>query len=121
MFSKMVSSIIQGNNKTTVTMNGRTVVIEGSNVSVTNGKIYVDGKPLDLDDFSSKPISIEINGNVDHLEVEGPVTVNGECGSVRCSGSFHGRDIKGNVDCMGSCHCGNVSGDVKAMGSVNHF
>ena len=95
----------------TVRING--VTISGSqSVSINNGVLTVEGKPVDTKD--AKDIKIEINGDIKNLsaDVVNSIVVKGNADTVKTlSGDI---DIEGNVD-------GNVnsmSGDIKVGGSV---
>lgn len=118
----------------TIVINGR--VYKGGNLSVIDGKVFIDGK--EQPEENAKIFEIKIVGNVEHLEVgrgnvsiEGNVTGGIKCGgsvdvtgkvegNVDCGGSAEiGGDVIGNVDAGGSSNIsGNVSGDVDAGGSV---
>jgi len=94
----------------TITVNGRSISVSGSSVSVVNGKIIVDGKVIEEglsgdvhvkwegDLASLKCNSCDITGNV-----SGDVNTNEiKCGDV-------GGDVKAN-----EVKCGNVAGSIKA-------
>lgn len=102
----------------TVSINGKTIRVSGSNITVINDKIIVDGKVLD-ESMDYKNITVIVEGDCNKLDAAGAVTVQGNCGSVDCSGSctIHG-NVTGNVDASGSVTCGDVGGDIDASGSV---
>lgn len=108
----------------TVTVNGKTHVVEdGSNLSVINNAIYVDGKLLiDSTDKRGKlatVLNIEIKGNLLNLTSDAAVTVTGDVvGSVVAGGSVRCKNIEGSVSTEGSLRCGNIGGDVQAGGSI---
>lgn len=85
------------NGKTRV--NGRYVNLTGQNITITDGGIFVNGKPLEEFDESQVPVlRIEITGNVESLTTEnGEVTVNGRVGTV--------------VSKNGNVMCGKIMGD----------
>lgn len=99
-------------------INGKNFV-GGKSIVVTNGRVVIDGK--DVTPSENKPITIEVTGNVEKLEVDvcSKVTVTGNAGSVKSSqgdidvrGDVHG-DVEtkqGSVDIGGS-----VKGDVETM------
>lgn len=112
-------------NKTTYT---------GSNVSIVNGKVYIDGKDVMPD---GKEINISVEGNLDKLEVEhcnridikGAVKdIRSASGDVNIIGDVLGSiDTKsGDVEVSGTCsdsiktisgdiNCGNVSGNISTI------
>lgn len=97
-----------------IIINGKPYV--GSNVSVQNGKVIVDGKDV-TPDIDSKEIIVTVDGNIQELNVDScnKVTVNGNVvnlktisGDVDVSGNVSGpiKTISGDVD------CGNVGGSI---------
>lgn len=101
-----------------VSVNGKTVRVRGSNIVVINDKIIVDGKSLD-ESMDFKNITVIVEGNCNKLDACGDVEIKGNCGSVDCSGSCHiVGNVEGNVDACGSVTCGDVGGDIDASGSV---
>lgn len=88
-----------------VTINNQTFT--GSVITMTGGRIIVDGK--DVTDQTgvdtSKILEIKVTGDIESVTAEKSLTVIGT--------------IKGNVDARGAVNCDNIEGDVKAGGSVN--
>lgn len=71
-------------------VNGKKYTIKGNSCSVQNGKVFVDGKEIGPDDGSKSPESITnvvLEGDVEHLESDCPVVVNGNVGSIVAKGS----------------------------------
>lgn len=85
-----------------ITVNGRRVQCSGRNISIQNGKISVDGKPLECD--MTGDIHVVVNGDINQLTCAGSCTVSG--------------DVNGSIDATGSVTCGTVYGDIDAAGSV---
>ncbi len=82
-------------------INGRYVNLTGQNVTITDGAIYVNGKPIEEFDDSQTPIiKIEVTGNVETLTTEnGEVTVNGRVGTiVSKNGNVMCATIKGDCE-----------------------
>lgn len=79
-----------------ITVNGKTTIVAGNNVSIVNDKVYVDGK-LVTEGLSGN-VSITFEGDLASLEAT-DVVING---SVH--GPVEGTNIKIN---------GNITGDVK--------
>ncbi|AUR85886.1 hypothetical protein NVP1081O_151 [Vibrio phage 1.081.O._10N.286.52.C2] len=87
-------SVSTGNS---VKINGQT--FKGNNVSISNGRVIVDG--VEQTSEQQYKFEITVNGDVDKLELESGTVV-----------------VKGNVNCSlnttnGDVECGDVSGDVK--------
>jgi hypothetical protein len=119
-----------------ITVNGKTwTAPPGSTLSVNNGVVFIDGKKVD--DFDGKKvdtISIQIEGDVLNIHIDGNVTVHGNVhgdvdakgsvtcqnvgGGIRCGGSVQCGDVGGDIDCGGSAKCSKVCGGVKAGGAV---
>ena len=95
----------------------------GKNISISNGKIIVDGVDVTPD---SKNISISIEGNVETVTVSAcdKIEITGDVGSVKTQSG----DVKiiGNVSdsvqtMSGDVECGIVSGNIKTMsGDINY-
>lgn len=120
----MFQGIIQNNDISKVTINGKTITCKGKNVSVINGKVIVDGKTIYPDNdekIFTGNIDVNIYGNINNLECDGSVIVNGDVRkNIDCGGSCEvNGDVGGNIDCGGSCSCGNVNGNIDAGGSVS--
>ena len=124
------------NNFTNITVNGRTINCSGSNITISNGKVIVDGKLVQGD--MSGDINVEIHGNVENIQCGGSVTVHGnvsgciDCGTtcnvdgyvngdIDAGNSVNCGDVAGDVDAGNAVHCRNVSGDVDAGGSVHYY
>jgi hypothetical protein len=107
---------IGGDNSTQIDV--QNIVSNGSNITISNGKITVDG--VVVSSYGSQGVKVIINGDVKKIDCAGSVEVHGNSGSIDCGGSCTvGGNVDGNIDAGGSIHCGNVSGDVDAGGSVN--
>jgi hypothetical protein len=102
----------------TVNVNGKTIRVHGSNISIINGKIIVDGKPIQ-EALDEPNITVIVEGDCQTLSTYGNVEVRGSVGNVDCRGSCHVEgNVTGNIDASGSVTCGDVSGDIDAHGSV---
>lgn len=95
----------------------------GHSISISGGKMLVDGREYDLG--ADQRITIEISGDVADLvvgaceavHIEGSVgTVSVNQGNVRCG------NVGGSVSAMsGDVNCGAVAGPVSSMGgNINH-
>ena len=108
-----------GRSTVTVTVNGKTITIEGNhkNVSVINGIIYVDGKPYEESDSEKKESGFE------KYEVV-KVVVNGNVGTVNGTSIEINGGVSGDVDGTNITVSGDVGGDIDGTnvsvgGSVN--
>lgn len=100
----------------TVTIGGKTY--RGNSIVVTGSNVIIDGKKVE--DGLTGIVELKIEGNIDRLETDCPVSVKGNVGSLKAGGSVNCGDVAGGVYAGGSVNCGNVGGDVSAGGSVNH-
>lgn len=94
--SKNIKASLNNQNMNTITINGRSISVSGSNVSVINGKIFVD----------EKLIEEGLSGDV-HVKWEGDLA------SLKCNSCDITGNVAGNVN-TNEIKCGNVGGDVKA-------
>lgn len=138
--NSMNVSSVGNSNSNTITINGVKHNLPEGNVSINNGKIYVNNvlwNGSEVLNENCKPLEIIIQGNCTGMkDIRGSVTVKGsvegdiECNgsftgtsvsrSVSCGGSFHGENVGGNVSAGGSVKCGTVKGNISAGGSVRH-
>ena len=107
--------------------NGKCIIINSNNVSITDGQVFVDGKLVNEfnTDKEEKVINITISGNVESLDVNycQNLKITGDCKRVHNqNGSIQiGGNVSGNVHTnMGSITCGNVEGDCHTnMGNIS--
>jgi hypothetical protein len=123
MFGKLFKRFtIVNKNSNNITINGKNVdVPNGSSICMKGGKIYVDGKELDIEGIASDAtINIEVVGDVESIECDGSVRVTGNSGSINCGGSSKvGGNVEGSVNAGGSVRIeGNHKGNITAGGSV---
>lgn len=103
----------------TFKVNGKTYSgFSSSNISILNGKVYVDGK-LITDESDSKTVKVIFEGNVGELTVDGDLELHGDAGNIKCTGSVTCQDVEGSVSAGGSVNCADVGENVRAGGSVN--
>lgn len=107
----------KNNSFSRVVINGKSIDCVGSNITVQNGKVIVDGKVIQSN--IGYDIKVVVYGDVNKLDCAGSVEVHGNCGSIDCSGSCKvDGNVDGNIDASGSVTCGNVAGDIDCSGSV---
>lgn len=85
-----------------ITINNITVEVEGNDVSVRKGVIYVDDVPI-----------------ATHLSDEVHVIWEGDLANIESDGSVTCRDVAKNVFAGGSIQCRDVGGHINAKGSVH--
>ena len=97
------------------------------NVTINNGKVTVDGKPLKdvISKSNEKEIHIHIQGDIQRLEVDQceHIEITGNVGRAKTNcGSFEIKgDVAGDVHTnCGSITCKNIEGDCHTnMGNIN--
>lgn len=85
-----------------IIINGKEFTVSGSNISVINGKVFVDGKLIE--EGLTDNVTISFVGDLASLSTNGSATIHG--------------NVNGNVDVGGSVTCGNISGSLNSGGSV---
>lgn len=103
--------------KNRITVNGVTYEVEGNNVSVRNGVIYVDG--VVVHSGLDNSVHITWHGDLASLKSDGAVTCNSIHGDVIAGGSVNCKNVDGNVGVHGSVNVTTCQGDIIAGGSVN--
>ena len=96
-----------------MTING--VTYQGNNISVTNGRVTIDGQKQDIDTSQY----INIVGNINQLACDKSVRIDGSVKEVTAAGSVVCDSVNGNIKAGGSVNCDKVGGNVTAGGSVN--
>ena len=93
-----------------ITINGRRYEVSGNNISVSNGKIKVDG--VTIEEGLTGTVKVQFEGDLANLE----------CADAKINGNIHGNvnaadlkcgDVGGNVNAA-DVKCGNVAGRVNA-------
>ena len=110
-------------NENTVIVNGLKHTLPKGNVSIINGKIYLNNVIWDGSDVlneNCKPLEIIIQGNCGSISnVKGIVTVNGNVeGHIEAGDSVSCGNVTGDVQSGDSVKCGDVGGNVNAGDSV---
>lgn len=108
------SSISNNNGSINVNINGKKYSFKGNDVTIENGKIFVDGKEFKEDEDLSngaKIVNVVIEGNINSLKCDCSASVSGNVDEINCAGSVTvGGSVNNDIDCGGSC---TVNGDVK--------
>lgn len=105
-------------NRNRIVVNGVAIDVEGENVSVRAGAIYVDDTCVQTQ--LSGEVHIYWYGNLAKLDANGPVTCHGNVyGNVGANGPIHCQDVRGSARANGRVGAARVSGDIRANGSVH--
>lgn len=103
---------------------GGDVCISCGTLDVRNGRVFIDGKEIDIDK-DQKVINIEITGDVKSLIVDScdKVTVGGNVERIgTVSGDVRvGGDVGGSISTVsGDVRCGEIAGSVSTVsGDIN--
>jgi hypothetical protein len=105
-------------NNSDININGNNITISSNskNISIINGRIFIDGKEQTLDK-DIKTFNITINGNIDKLDID-------YCESINITGDVNEcKSTNGNINITGDIKsdCKTTNGNVKAnniFGSV---
>lgn len=100
-----------------ITINGVTVEVEGDDVVIRQGVIYIDG--VAVQSQLSGDIHVHWHGDLASLTSDGSVTCRDVDGDVTAGGSVQCRHVEGSVSAGGSIHAGGGSvtrGSASAVG-----
>ena len=100
-----------------ITINGKTVRCNGTNITIQNNNIIVDGKVISTEAVEKSDVTIY--GDVENIKCEGSVSCDNVKGNIDAGGSVSCDDVGGSIECGGSVHCDSIAGDVKAGGSIS--
>lgn len=106
-------------NNGTATINGKTY--RGRNIQISNGRITIDGQDQGAE--TSVTIDVQINGHVEHLELEAGTVKAETAGTIKTvSGDVMCGNVAGPVSTVsGDVEAGAVSGPVSTVsGDVCH-
>jgi hypothetical protein len=106
---------MKGTNMATFTING--VTFSGSNVTIRNGTVIIDGQVQEGTLNGIVEVRI-VEGVLNHLTSDASVNCGQVNGNVSAGGSVNCDAVGGNVNAGGSVKCDDVGGDVIAGGSV---
>ena len=117
-----VGSVTITNSSGGATINGKTY--PAGDISINNGKVFVNGVEQDGDLSNSPTINIIIDGDVELVETGNANVTAVNCGSIKtgngnvnCSGNVSG-DVTTR---LGNVKCGAIGGDVTTkLGNISH-
>lgn len=117
---KKAAMTIISNSGNTCTING--ITYTGSNISITNGKVTIDGI-IQTGDELQGVINVVVNGNIESLEnVCGDIVAH-DIGSVTTqNGDIECDDVSGSITSInGDINCGSVGGSISSInGDIRH-
>lgn len=94
------------NGKSSITINGVSIEIpKASNVTIEDGKVFINDKEYFKDIIKDKSVEVEINGNISELNCKGNIKVYGDVGEIDCKGNI---TVNGNctsIQCKGNVIC----------------
>jgi hypothetical protein len=101
-----------------IVINGKRIESpSGSNLSVINGVVKIDG--VTVESGLLGVVKVEWEGPLANLQSDASVTCGDVAGNVSAGGSVHSGNIQGSVTAGGSVHADDINGSVNAGGSVN--
>jgi hypothetical protein len=103
-----------------ITVNGRKISFTGSNMTITNGKVFVDGKLMQGTEQNEKEINIIVEGNIDKLECDGDIN-NLECSEVNnvsVGNNLNCGVIKEGASAGNNINCDNIYGNATAGNNI---
>lgn len=106
-------------NKSVSVINGKRYV--GNNITMHNGIVTVDGVVQnDNNNLNNKTILIEINCNVDKIECDESIVINGDvAGNINAGKNVSCDNVVGNVSAGTNVSCDDVRGNVSAGFNIN--
>ena len=103
--------------KADISINGTIYKSNSNNITITNGKVIVDGKPIDS---LSNSLEIRFIGDVGNIKSDASVYTKGNVmGNIQAGGSVNAHDVGSYVNAGGSIHANNIQGHARAGGTIN--
>lgn len=94
------------NGKSTITIDGVSIEIpNASNITIKDGKIFVNNKEYFTDIIKNKNVEVKINGNIQELNCKGNITIHGDVGEIDCKGNITVNGNCGSIQCKGNVIC----------------
>ena len=101
-----------------IIINGITVEVDGSNVRVFEGSIYVDDIPIATQ--MRGEVHIIWDGDLASIKADGSVTCGNVAGNVFAGGSVHCMDVEGRINAGGSVYATDVAAGTDAHVRIGH-
>jgi hypothetical protein len=99
-----------------IVVNGMTVEVDGNNVAIRNGTVYVDGLPVHSG--LSGVVDIIWHGDLANLEADGSVTCQDVYGDVAAGNSVKCRSVPGRHGSRQAGGSYGINGNITAGNSV---
>ena len=119
MFKNFINNsvIMSGRGKTII--NGVEYdVPSGASISVTNGRVYINGQEVNKDNNAVKEINITIIGNVEKAKVGNNLTVEGNIQNAEAGNNIIADKIMGNASAGNNIKTEEIHGNAKAGNNI---
>ncbi len=102
--------------KNRIVVNGTTIEVEGSNVTIRSGTVYVD--EVSICSVQDQEIHVYWHGDLAQLQAGGSVTCGDVHGNVTANGSVDCQDVAGRISSNGRVQAARAYNNINANGSV---
>lgn len=102
--------------KNKIVVNGISFEVEGSNVAVRSGTVYVDG--VSVCSVEDQEIHVYWHGDLAQLQAGGRVTCGDVHGNVTANGRVDCQDVAGRISSNGRVQAARAYNNIQANGSV---
>lgn len=102
--------------KNRIVVNGITFDVDGNNVSIHSGTVYVDG--VSVCSVQDQDVHIHWHGELANLQADGQVTCGDVHGDVTANGRVICQDVAGEISSNGRVKAARVYSNINANGSV---
>lgn len=102
--------------KNRIVVNGMTIEVEGNNVAIRSGTVYVDG--VSICSVQDQEIHVHWHGDLAQLQAGGSVTCGDVHGNVVANGRVDCQDVSGKISSNGRVQAARAYNNIQANGSV---
>ncbi len=102
--------------KNRIIVNGISFEVEGEDVAIRSGTVYVNG--ISVCSAQDQEIHIYWHGGLAQLEANGSVTCGDVYGNVVANGKVHCQDVTGKISSNGRVQAARTYNNINANGSV---